>query len=119
MVFNIIARNHDDHSKNVGFILPGPRAPWQLAPAFDIAYSYKPGSPWVNSHQLTVNGKRDNFVRDDLLVIAKLISNFTKEAKLIIQQALDVVSQWETYARAAEVPVSFAREIQQNLRLNL
>ena len=119
MVFNIIARNQDDHSKNVGFILPGPHAPWQLAPAFDIAYSYKPGSPWVNSHQLTVNGKRDNFVRDDLLVIAKLISNFTKEAKLIIQQALDVVSQWETYARAAEVPVSFAREIQQNLRLNL
>ncbi len=119
MVFNIIARNHDDHSKNVGFILPGPRAPWQLAPAFDIAYSYKPGSPWVNSHQLTVNGKRDNFVRDDLLVIAKLISNFTKEAKLIIQQALDVVSQWETYARTAKVPVSFAREIQQNLRLNL
>ncbi|HEY0892389.1 MAG TPA: type II toxin-antitoxin system HipA family toxin [Cellvibrio sp.] len=119
MVFNIIARNHDDHSKNVGFILSGPRAQWQLAPAFDIAYSYKPGSPWVNSHQLSANGKRDNFVRDDLLVVAKLISNFTKEAKLIIQQTLDVVSQWESYARTAAVPASFTREIQQNLRLDL
>jgi serine/threonine-protein kinase HipA len=119
MVFNIIARNHDDHSKNFGFILPGPHAPWQLAPAFDIAYSYKPGSPWVNSHQLSANGKRDNFVRDDLLVVAKLISNFTKEAKLIIQQTLDVVSQWQSYARTAAVPASFTREIQQNLRLDL
>lgn len=119
MVFNIIARNHDDHSKNFGFILPGPRAQWQLAPAFDIAYSYKPGSPWVNSHQLSVNGKRDNFSREDLLITAKLISNFTKEAKLIIQQTLDVVGQWKKYAHAAEVPANFTHEIKQNLRLNL
>jgi serine/threonine-protein kinase HipA len=54
-----------------------------------------------------------------LLVTAKLISNFTKEAKLIIQQTLDVISQWQKYAQTAEVPTSFAREIQQNLRLYL
>jgi serine/threonine-protein kinase HipA len=119
MVFNIIARNHDDHSKNFGFLLPGPRAQWQLAPAFDIAYSYKPGSPWVNSHQLSMNGKRDDFTRTDLLDAAKLISNFTKEAKAIIQQTLDIVSQWGKYARLAEVPSGFANEIQQNLRLHL
>lgn len=119
MVFNIVARNHDDHSKNVGFILPGPRAQWQLAPAFDIAYSYKPGSPWVNSHQLSMNGKRDNFTREDLLATAKLISNFTKEAKLIIQHTLDIVSQWQHYAQCAQVPAHFARKIQQNLRLNV
>jgi len=119
MVFNIIARNHDDHSKNFGFILPDPRTQWQLAPAFDIAYSYKPGSPWVNSHQLSMNGKRDNFTREDLLTLAKLISNFTKEAKVIIQQTLDVISQWKKYAQIAEVPEDFTREIQQNLRLNL
>jgi serine/threonine-protein kinase HipA len=119
MVFNIIARNHDDHSKNFGFILPGPRAQWQLAPAFDIAYSYKPGSPWVNSHQLSINGKRDNFDREDLLITAKLISNFTKEAKVIIQQTLDVIGQWEKYANTAEVPENFTHEIQQNLRLRL
>ncbi len=119
MVFNIIARNHDDHSKNFGFLLAGPRAQWQLAPAFDVAYSYKPGSPWVNSHQLSMNGKRDGFTREDLLVTAKLISNFTKEAKSIIQQALNVINQWEKYAQMADVPAGFAREIKQHLRLNL
>ncbi|MEN0036355.1 MAG: type II toxin-antitoxin system HipA family toxin [Cellvibrio sp.] len=119
MVFNIIARNHDDHSKNFGFILPGPRMQWQLAPAFDVAYSYKPGSPWVNSHQLSLNGKRDNFTRADLLDAARLLSNFNTEAKKIIQQTQDVVSQWEKYARNADVPASFAKEIQQNLRLQL
>ena len=119
MVFNIVARNHDDHSKNFGFILPGPRAQWQLAPAFDVAYSYKPGSPWVNSHQLSLNGKRENFTRDDLLGAANLLSNFTKEAKSIIEHSLDVVSQWEKYARIADVPAGFAREIQQNLYLHL
>lgn len=119
MVFNIIARNHDDHSKNFGFLLTSPRAQWQLAPAFDVAYSYKPGSPWVNSHQLSLNGKRDGFIREDLLAAAKLISNFTKEAKSIIQQSLDVISQWEKYAQLAEVPTSFAREIKQHLRLSL
>ncbi len=119
MVFNIVARNHDDHSKNFGFILSDPRAQWQLAPAFDVAYSYKPGSPWVNSHQLSVNGKRDNFTREDLLVTAKLISNFTKEAKLIIEQVQDVVSQWQTYANKAAVPQGFSNEINKQLRLSL
>ncbi|WP_052417311.1 type II toxin-antitoxin system HipA family toxin [Cellvibrio mixtus] len=117
MVFNIIARNHDDHSKNIGFLLPGPRTDWQLAPAFDIAYSYKPGSPWVNLHQLSMNGKRDNFMMEDFLSTAKLISNFTKEAKAIIQQVLDVVSQWENYAQQVEVKPEFASEIKQHLRL--
>lgn len=119
MVFNIVARNHDDHSKNIGFILPGPRMQWQLAPAFDIAYSYKPGSPWVNSHQLNLNGKRDNFTRRDLLSAATLISNFTKEAKLIIEEVLDVVGQWPTYASTAGVSPEFTREINNNLRLSL
>ncbi|OZY85968.1 toxin HipA [Cellvibrio mixtus] len=119
MVFNIVARNHDDHSKNTGFILPGPRAHWQLAPAFDIAYSYKPGSPWVNSHQLNLNGKRDNFTRHDLLSAAGLISNFNKEAKRIIDEVIEVVSQWQTFARTAGVTPEFTREINNNLRLSI
>jgi len=79
-VFNIVARNHDDHTKNFGFIL-NEDFQWKLAPAFDKAYSYKPGSLWVNSHQLSLNGKRDHFTRQDLLIPAGLIS-YTKQ-KLI------------------------------------
>ncbi len=119
MVFNIVARNHDDHTKNTGFLLAGPREQWQLAPAFDIAYSYKPGSPWVNSHQISLNGKRDNFVRDDLIQAASLISNFKKEAKQIIEQILSVVSAWDTYAAKSEVSENFTNTIKQNLRTNL
>ena len=119
MIFNIVARNHDDHTKNTGFLLAGPREQWQLAPAFDIAYSYKPGSPWVNSHQISLNGKRDNFVRDDLMQAASLISNFKKEAKQIIEQVLSVVTAWDTYATTAEVNDEFSHTIKQNLRTNL
>ncbi len=119
MVFNIVARNHDDHTKNIGFLLAGPHEQWKLAPAFDIAYSYKPGSPWVDSHQLSVNGKRDDFFIADLLQAAKLISNFTQEAKHIIQHVQDTVSEWERYAEAAEVNADFTKIIKKNLRLQL
>lgn len=119
MVFNLVARNQDDHSKNIGFILPGPRTQWQLSPAFDLAYSYKPGSPWVNSHQLSLNGKRDQFTRADLLSAAKLISNFQREAEEIIEQVLAVVSRWKDYARKVAVDKKLAQEIENNLRLDL
>ncbi|WP_439134469.1 type II toxin-antitoxin system HipA family toxin [Pseudomaricurvus sp.] len=119
MVFNVVARNHDDHSKNFGFILASPQASWRLAPAFDIAYSYKADSPWVNSHQLSLNGKRDGFEHDDLRAIASLIGNFRQQAKQIIAQVTEVVSQWPSYAEKAEVFSGFEREIRSHLRLNL
>lgn len=118
MVFNVMARNHDDHTKNIGFLLAGPEQNWQLAPAFDVAYSYKPGSPWVNSHQLSLNGKRDNFTLADLLAIAKLIGNFTQEAKDIIAHTTNVVKNWPQYAGKAEVDSEFSELIHHNLRLN-
>jgi len=119
MVFNIVARNHDDHSKNLGFILAGPHSPWRLAPAFDVAYSYKPGSAWVNAHQLSLNGKRDKFTRTDLLSAAQLIGNFSREAEEIIEQVLAVVSRWKDYARKVAVDKKLAQEIENNLRLDL
>ena len=119
MVFNIVARNHDDHPKNTGFLLDSLHSRWRLAPAFDIAYSYKPGSPWVNAHQLSLNGKRDDFTREDLLAAAKLISNFRREAEQIIEHVIDTLSHWDDYARQAVVPVALQRDIKQHLRLTL
>jgi serine/threonine-protein kinase HipA len=115
MVFNIIARNHDDHTKNFGFILNNNHK-WQLAPAFDIAYSYKPGSPWVNSHQLSLNGKRENFTRNDLLQPAQ---KFIKEANDIINEVIETVSTWKTYAKTANVFKPLIKEISKNHRLYL
>jgi len=119
MVFNVIARNHDDHTKNTAFLLTDMKSSWRLAPAFDVAYSYKKDSPWVNAHQMTLNGKRDNFSRDDLLAVGGLIGNFKKQAEQIIDQVIVVVSQWPSYAEKAEVFDLFADEVMQNLRLKL
>lgn len=118
MVFNIVARNHDDHSKNFGFVLDGPHAKWQLSPAFDVAYSYKPGSPWVNSHQMLLNGKRDGFTRSDLLSLAGLITNF-READNLIGHVVAVVSRWQEYAEQCSVPAILRDTIQGNLRIRL
>ena len=115
MVFNIVARNHDDHTKNFGFIL-NTQNQWQLAPAFDVAYSYRPGSKWVNSHQLSLNGKRDDFIREDLLGPAQ---NFNRDAEVIIEQVKDAVSQWPKFAKEAGVFADFTQEIQQAHRLKI
>ncbi len=118
MVFNVVARNHDDHTKNFGFLLKNKFSRWRLAPAFDVAYSYKPGSPWVNSHQLSLNGKRDGFTRADLLIVADLIGNF-RDANNVIDEVIAVVSKWRDYANEVGVDAQFAEKIYQNLRLNL
>lgn len=119
MVFNVIARNQDDHTKNFGFLLDSVAATWRLAPAFDVAYSYKPGSPWVNSHQLTLNGKRDDFTRADLLAVARQIGDFEAGAKRVIEEVCDTVAMWPTFARDAGVPKPFAGAIERTLRLTL
>lgn len=115
MVFNIVARNHDDHTKNIAFLM-NPQGRWQLAPAFDVAYSYKPDSVWVNSHQLSLNGKRENFVRKDLLVPAQ---SFMREAHNIIDEVIATVARWPEYAEQAGVFPDFSRQIQQQHRLLL
>ncbi len=114
MVFNIVARNHDDHTKNFGFIL-NEKHRWELSPAFDIAYSYKPGSKWLDSHQMSLNGKRDDFTREDLLAPA---GKFRKEAEKIIDEVTEIVSQWPKYAKGAGVLPDFARQIQRTHRLS-
>lgn len=116
MVFNVIARNHDDHSKNFGFLLDGFNGNWRLSPAFDIAYSYKQGSPWVDSHQLSLNGKREGFNRDDLMAVADLIGNF-REAPAIIDRVSEVVNEWPRYAKKAGVFSLLQQEVQGNLRV--
>jgi serine/threonine-protein kinase HipA len=118
MVFNVVARNHDDHCKNFGFLQASMDEPWRLSPAFDVAYSYRPGSPWVSAHQLSLNGKRDDFTRQDLLAVAAQINHFS-EAGNIIDEITEVVSRWPDFARQAGVPTAFMRNIGGHHRLNL
>ena len=119
MVFNVVARNHDDHTKNFGFLLTAKEKQWRLSPAFDIAYSYKKDSPWVSSHQISLNTKRDNFTREDLLVVGALIGNFKKESIQIINEVTAVVSQWRNYSEQAGVFEGLSHEIEKNFRLKI
>ncbi|MER0342481.1 type II toxin-antitoxin system HipA family toxin [Vibrio vulnificus] len=123
MTFNIIARNHDDHSKNFAFMLKQDRLKkdkWSLAPAYDLAYSYKPGSKWVNSHWMSLNGKRDNFTRSDFYSLEKLSPIFNKrKIDDIIDTTIEHVSTWRQLAEEWDVPKTLIDEIQGNLRLNI
>ncbi|KEY58604.1 type II toxin-antitoxin system HipA family toxin [Serratia sp. DD3] len=118
MTFNIIARNHDDHSKNFAFILKKDK--WSLAPAYDLAYSYKPGSKWVNNHWMSLNGKRDNFTRSDFYSLEKLSPIFNKrKIDDIIDTTIEHVSTWRQLAQEWEVPKTLIDEIKENLRLDI
>ncbi|EJO9873105.1 type II toxin-antitoxin system HipA family toxin [Vibrio vulnificus] len=123
MTFNIIARNHDDHSKNFAFMLKQDRLKkdkWSLAPAYDLAYSYKPGSKWVNSHWMSLNGKRDNFTRSDFYSLEKLSPIFNKrKIDDIIDTTIEHVSTWRQLAEEWDVPKTLIDEIQENLRLDI
>ena len=100
MVFNVLAKNCDDHTKNFAFIMDQ-NGQWDLAPAYDICHAYRPGSEWVSQHALSINGKRKDITRQDLLLVAKNM-NIKNPAK-IIDHVSSVVSQWKTYANAVQV----------------
>lgn len=117
MVFNVVGRNHDDHSKNFGFIL-GENHQWELAPAYDLAYSYKPGSPWVNSHWMILNNKRDNFTREDFYSFEKVSPLFTRRRiNQIVEETTHHFSTWFDLAKEHGVPRSLMTSIGNNLRL--
>ena len=118
MTFNIIARNHDDHSKNIAFVLKNDK--WTLAPAYDLVYSFKPGSKWVNSHWMSLNGKRDNFSRSDFYSLEKLSPLFSKrKIDDTIDETIEHVSSWHRLAEEWDVPNSLIKEINDNLRMDM
>lgn len=95
MVFNVIARNCDDHTKNFSFILKqGGR--WELSPAYDLCHAFRPGSEWVSQHSLSINGKRKEITKKDLLIIGESIRS--KKASEIIDEIIDTVKQWNRFA---------------------
>jgi serine/threonine-protein kinase HipA len=117
MVFNIVARNQDDHVKNIAFLMDK-QGNWSLAPAFDMTYSFNPSGAWTASHQMTLNGKRDGFVRNDFETAAKGASMRRGHAKRILQDVCEVVARWPDYAREAGVASDWIGKIQRVLRVS-
>lgn len=100
MTFNVIARNCDDHTKNFGFTMDK-SGEWALSPAFDVCHAYRPSSTWVSQHCLSVNGKRNNIQRSDLIEVAKQMN--IKRAYQIIDEVDQVISNWKQYADEQKV----------------
>lgn len=100
MVFNVLARNCDDHTKNFSFRLIKDQK-WELAPAYDVCHAYRPDSYWVSQHALSINGKRENILKDDLLALAKSMN--IKRAGQIIKQIDEIVKMWPDYADKTKV----------------
>ena len=101
MVFNIIARNQDDHTKNIAFLMD-PEGQWRLSPAYDVTYAYNPSGDWTSRHQMTVAGKREGFEREDLLQVGREMS-INKPAD-IVGEVRDAVGRWGEFAGEAGVP---------------
>lgn len=101
MVFNVVVRNQDDHTKNISFLM-NEQGRWYLSPAYDMGYAYNPKGSWTATHQMSVNGKFDNITRQDLMTCAT--NNNIKNAAEIIDQVCDVAAHWSTIARECGVP---------------
>jgi serine/threonine-protein kinase HipA len=116
MAFNIVARNQDDHVKNIAFLM-NKSGEWSLAPAFDMTYSFNPAGAWTASHQMTMNGKRDNFTLEDFNACARTASMKRGRAAKIVAEVQATVSQWQSFAEKAGVPDAVRDRIQRTLNL--
>lgn len=108
MVFNVFARNCDDHTKNFAFLM-GPDGKWKLAPAYDVCHAYRPDSDWVSQHNLSINGKRKDFTKDDLLTIGR--QNSIRNPEGVINEVLETVSRWPEYAEKYKVDQTLSQAI--------
>jgi serine/threonine-protein kinase HipA len=118
MTFNIIARNEDDHVKNIAFLMDK-AGRWSLAPAFDMTYSYNPTGSWTAAHQMTMNGKRDGFTLADFRTCAKSALMKRGRAEAVIEEVRAAVARWPDYAEQGQVANEWRKQIQRNHRLEL
>ena len=118
MAFNVVARNQDDHVKNIAFLMDR-SGQWSLAPAFDMTYSYRPDSRWTSQHQMSLNGKRDGFTIHDLREVARRVPLKRGRGEEIFADVRSVVSRWPEYAERAGVDPHHIARIGPTLRLDL
>jgi len=118
MVFNVVGRNQDDHVKNIAFLMDR-TGRWSLSPAFDVVYAYNPEGRQTRSHQMSINGKTDDFTSEDLHSVARLARLKRGQASEIIEQVTEAVASWPRRAREAGLEQGRIDRIAATHRLNL
>ena len=116
MVFNVLSRNQDDHTRNIAFLMDR-RGRWRFSPAFDVVWAYNPSGDWTSRHQMSINGKRDAFSKKDLLAVAGQFG--IRNAVAIMEQAAEAVAAWPRLANEEEVPHELRAAVQNSFRLNI
>jgi serine/threonine-protein kinase HipA len=116
MVFNVVVRNQDDHTKNISFLMDEDGI-WRLSPAYDMGYAYNPKGGWTATHQMSINGKFDDITRQDLMTFAH--QNNIKDAAMIIDEISEVASQWPDLAAECGVPKTVTDTIVSNMLLTI
>ena len=109
-IFNIVARNQDDHTKNLSFLMDR-SGTWRLSPAYDIIYSYNPNGAWTSRHQMSLAGKRDDFSREDLLSTASAADLKPPRAKAVLREVFEAVAEWGKIAELAGVNAEAAHAV--------
>lgn len=115
MVFNVIARNQDDHTKNISFLM-NRSGKWSLSPAYDVSWAYNPQGNWTSKHQMSINNKWDEITRADLIATAKNMN--IKRPELIIEQVIDSVNLWYKFAKEYDIPNDTIKQIGDTLQLS-
>ncbi len=118
MVFNVVARNQDDHVKNIAFLMDRTGA-WSLAPAYDVIWAWQPGNLWLDSHQMSINGKRDHFTIADLRAVAAVAGLPRGRAQAILADVTEAVAGWPALAAEVGVEERMAGQIARSHRLRL
>jgi serine/threonine-protein kinase HipA len=117
-MFNIVARNQDDHVKNIAFLMDK-TGTWSLTPAFDVTYSYNPRGLWTGLHQMSMNGKRDAFTLEDFDAVGRTVSLKRGRARELVAEVAAAVARWPEFAAAAGVGDAQQSQVQAGLRLEL
>ena len=115
MAFNVVARNQDDHTRNIAFLMDQSGS-WKLAPAYDMIWAFNPAGLWTNLHQMSIQGKRDTIDRSDLVSVGKQFG--IKSANKIIDTVVAAVLRWPEFAAAAGVPSGKIADIKSTQRLD-
>ncbi len=118
MAFNVVARNQDDHVKNIAFLMDR-EGRWSLAPAYDLTYSYNPDGDWTALHQMTLNRKRDDFTLADFRACAKSAMLKRGRDKALLEQVTEAVSRWPEFAKQAGVAPEQRKQIGRTHRLEI
>jgi len=116
MLFNVVARNQDDHVKNIAFLMDK-AGQWTLAPAYDVTYSYNPSGVWTATHQMTISGRRDGFTRADLRAAARTAGLKQGRADALLDEIVAIVTRWPAFAAEAGLPDDVGAGIQRAHRL--